>query len=190
MKALLDQLVESDTELEHYARAARIAVTRRADWLERRVENSTIGFATKSRTGQHDRGQTHWRGRPSRIRGHHPRGAGGATTTWRWRKTCISGWRREACRQSVVWRRLSDSCSTERRKNRFSDASIWRATSSTSNKSLGVLIRTWARRAWSGFRPIDAKRRSPWLEAKFQPIASPVLPPKDAQYPPGCRQSD
>jgi len=31
MKALLDQLVESDTELEHYARAARIAVTRRAD---------------------------------------------------------------------------------------------------------------------------------------------------------------
>ncbi len=27
MKALLDRLIESDVELEHYARAARIAVT-------------------------------------------------------------------------------------------------------------------------------------------------------------------
>jgi hypothetical protein len=27
MKALLDQLIESDTEFEHYARAARIAIT-------------------------------------------------------------------------------------------------------------------------------------------------------------------
>lgn len=27
LKALLDQLIESDVELEHYARAARIAMT-------------------------------------------------------------------------------------------------------------------------------------------------------------------
>ena len=31
MKALLDELIESDTELEHYARAARIAVTGKPD---------------------------------------------------------------------------------------------------------------------------------------------------------------
>lgn len=31
MKALLDELIESDTELEHYARAARIAVTGNPD---------------------------------------------------------------------------------------------------------------------------------------------------------------
>jgi hypothetical protein len=31
MKALLDKLIESDTELEHYARGAWIAVTGKAD---------------------------------------------------------------------------------------------------------------------------------------------------------------
>jgi hypothetical protein len=31
IKALLDKLIESDTELEHYARSARIAVTGEAD---------------------------------------------------------------------------------------------------------------------------------------------------------------
>jgi hypothetical protein len=31
MKALLDRLIDSDTELEHYARAARIAVTGQSD---------------------------------------------------------------------------------------------------------------------------------------------------------------
>jgi hypothetical protein len=31
MKALLDELIESDTELEYYARAARIAVTGEPD---------------------------------------------------------------------------------------------------------------------------------------------------------------
>ena len=31
MKALLDRLIESDVELEHYARAARIAVTGKPD---------------------------------------------------------------------------------------------------------------------------------------------------------------
>ncbi|WP_027061111.1 hypothetical protein [Mesorhizobium loti] len=31
MKALLDQLIDGDVELEHYARAARIAVTGKAD---------------------------------------------------------------------------------------------------------------------------------------------------------------
>lgn len=31
MKALLDRLMESDTELAHYARAARIAVTGKPD---------------------------------------------------------------------------------------------------------------------------------------------------------------
>jgi hypothetical protein len=31
MKALLDELIESDTELEHYARAAQIAVTGEPD---------------------------------------------------------------------------------------------------------------------------------------------------------------
>ena len=31
MKALLDELIESDTELEHYARGARIAVTGKPD---------------------------------------------------------------------------------------------------------------------------------------------------------------
>jgi hypothetical protein len=29
---VLDELIESDTELEHYARAAWIAVTGEADW--------------------------------------------------------------------------------------------------------------------------------------------------------------
>lgn len=31
MKALLDEMIESDTELAHYARAARIAVTGKPD---------------------------------------------------------------------------------------------------------------------------------------------------------------
>lgn len=31
MKHLLDRMIESDVELEHYARAARIAVTGKAD---------------------------------------------------------------------------------------------------------------------------------------------------------------
>jgi hypothetical protein len=31
IKALLDRLIESDTELEHYARSARIAVTGEPD---------------------------------------------------------------------------------------------------------------------------------------------------------------
>jgi hypothetical protein len=31
MKALLDEIIESDVELEHYARAARIAVTGKPD---------------------------------------------------------------------------------------------------------------------------------------------------------------
>jgi hypothetical protein len=31
MKALLDRLIKSDTELEHYARAARVAVTGQSD---------------------------------------------------------------------------------------------------------------------------------------------------------------
>ena len=31
MKALLDQLIEGDVEMEHYARAARIAVTGKPD---------------------------------------------------------------------------------------------------------------------------------------------------------------
>jgi len=32
MKQLLDEMIESDTELAHYARAARIAVTGKPDW--------------------------------------------------------------------------------------------------------------------------------------------------------------
>ena len=31
MKALLDEMIESDTELAHYARSARIAVTSKPD---------------------------------------------------------------------------------------------------------------------------------------------------------------
>ena len=39
MKALLDDMIESDVELEHYAKAARIATTGRPDRRDRAIDS-------------------------------------------------------------------------------------------------------------------------------------------------------